>query len=217
MGVTEAVLALLEVGPRHGYGLKLAFEEATGGAWELNVGQVYSALQRLERDGLVALDGEEDGRKRYELTAGGRERLEQWLLRDPVGHAPTERDELSMKVLLARATAAADVRAVLGAQRDATMQALQGLTRDKAATGADGALEHLVHLDRRILHCRAELDWIDLVEQRLDDREPDNPHPDGRPPPDGSAIERTTTDQRPDAAPMTAERSDGVRTMGEDR
>ncbi len=217
MGVTEGVLALLDAGPRHGYGLKLAFEEATGGAWELNVGQVYSALQRLERDGLVALDGEEDGRKRYELTADGRERLEHWLLRDPVGHASTERDELSMKVLLARATSAADVRAVLGAQRDATMAALQGLTREKATTGADGALEHLVHLDRRILHCRAELDWIDLVEQRLDDREPATSPPNSRPTTGRAVTTATADDQRPDAEPTTAARSDGGRPLGADR
>ncbi len=173
MGVPEGILALLDAGPRHGYGLKLAFEAATGGGWSLNVGQVYGALQRLERDGLVAFDGEEDGRKSYAMTERGRKRLEQWLLDEPVRRDGTGRDELAMKVLLSRATEAADVRRVLARQRDATMSTLQGLTRQKASEEHGGSLEQLVHLDRRILHCRAELDWLDLVEQRLDDRADD--------------------------------------------
>ena len=40
----------------HGYQLRVAFEESTGGTWPLNIGQVYSTLSRLERDGLVRRD-----------------------------------------------------------------------------------------------------------------------------------------------------------------
>lgn len=169
MGVTEAVLALLDAGPAHGYALKGAFEAATGGAWELNVGQIYNALQRLERDGAVQRDGEEEGRKRYRLTEDGRARLHRWLVEEPVSHALSSRDELTMKLLVAERTAAHGARDVLAAQRDTTMAVLQAHTRRKAALGA-ARWEELVQLDRLILHCRAELDWLDLVEQRLDDR-----------------------------------------------
>lgn len=171
MGVSEGVLALLEAGPQHGYALKLAFEEATGGAWELNVGQVYGVLQRLARDRLVALDGEEQGRKRYRLTDEGRARLRRWLVEEPVEHTVATRDELAMKVLLARRTAAADAREVIAAQRAATMAALQAHTHRKAQAGDDAPLEAVVHLDRLILHGRAELDWLDLVEERLAHRD----------------------------------------------
>ena len=53
MSVRYGLLALLDAGPRHGYNLKTAFERRTGGSWALNIGQVYTTIQRLERDALV--------------------------------------------------------------------------------------------------------------------------------------------------------------------
>lgn len=167
MGVREGVLALLDGGPAHGYRLKLEFEAATGGAWELNVGQVYGALQKLEADDLVALDGVEAGRKRYRITDAGRDVLRRWLVAEPVPRTLAARDELSMKVLLAGRTGVADALAVIAAQRDATMAVLQGHTRDKAEAAPDAPPARLIHLDRLILHGRAELDWLELTEQRL--------------------------------------------------
>ncbi len=54
MSVKQALLALLEQEPMYGYQLRTEFEASTGATWPLNVGQVYSTLSRLERDGLVA-------------------------------------------------------------------------------------------------------------------------------------------------------------------
>ena len=53
MSVKQALLALLEQEPMYGYQLRTEFEARTGSAWPLNVGQVYTTLTRLERDGLV--------------------------------------------------------------------------------------------------------------------------------------------------------------------
>ena len=53
MTVRSAILQLLDEGDRHGYQLKVDFEARTGGIWPLNVGQVYTTLDRLLRDGLV--------------------------------------------------------------------------------------------------------------------------------------------------------------------
>ena len=47
------LMALLAERPRHGYELKRAFEELTGGTWLLNIGQIYVTLSRLEDDGLI--------------------------------------------------------------------------------------------------------------------------------------------------------------------
>ncbi len=170
MGIREGVLALLDRGPRHGYALKLEFEAATGGAWELNVGQVYTALQKLEADDMVVFDGEDDGRKRYRITDTGRTRLREWLDDEPVRHRLATRDELSMKVLLAAQTEVSGPRRVIAMQRSTTMAVLQRHTADKASLGVDAPIKRLVHVDRLILHCRAELDWLDLVERRLDER-----------------------------------------------
>ena len=99
MAVREGLLALLDDGRRHGYQLKTDFEQATGGVWPLNVGQVYTTLERLERDGLVAV-AEDNGQKSYELTADGREELGAWWTAVPVDDPPP-RDELMLKVLMA--------------------------------------------------------------------------------------------------------------------
>lgn len=172
MSIKHGLLALLARGPAHGYQLKADFEEATGGAWTLNVGQVYTTLQRHERDGLATL-AEDDGERRvYALTADGREALRAWLA-EPVPRTLEDRDEVAMKVLLA-AHAAGDARAVVDRQRAATTARIAHHTRLKAevlaaAAGAPPPLATVVHLDRLILQCRAELDWLDLVERRLED------------------------------------------------
>lgn len=168
MGVREGLLALLDGEPTHGYQLRAALEEAVGSLWSVNIGQVYSTLQRLERDELVAPEGDEPddaGRFPYGLTGAGRDEVVSWLStaeprRDDV------RDELVLKVLLARRTGLVDPLQVVDTQRDATMRALQDFTRRRAALRPD-ELERLLALDRLALEARAELDWLDLVEERL--------------------------------------------------
>ena len=53
MSVRLGLLALLGDRPMHGYQLRQEFEARTGGTWPLNIGQVYTTLARLVRDGLV--------------------------------------------------------------------------------------------------------------------------------------------------------------------
>ena len=56
MSVRHALLAFLSEGPKYGLQLRQEFEESTGQVWPLNVGQVYTTLQRLERDELIESD-----------------------------------------------------------------------------------------------------------------------------------------------------------------
>lgn len=166
MGIREGLLVLLGRGPQHGYQLKLDFESATGSAWSLNVGQVYSTLQRLERDELVTVESEdEDGRIAYRLTLAGRDEAHAWLATPVAGRIST-RDELSMKLLLAIASGAGDPQAIIDAQRQSTMVDLQDYTalRDEA-DAAD--LAWPLHLDRLALASEAQLRWLDRVERRL--------------------------------------------------
>ena len=95
MSIKHGLLALLERGPSHGYQLRADFDAATGAAWPLNVGQVYTTLDRLERDGLVAQDGDPDaeGRIAYRITDDGRRELTSWF-RSPVSAKSAPRDEL---------------------------------------------------------------------------------------------------------------------------
>ena len=166
MGIREGLLLLLAEEPKHGYRLKTEFEAATGQAWPLNIGQVYTTLGRLERDGLVLLDATDpEGRKIYRITKAGRAEMHEWL-GQAVDRKLSARDELSMKILLAVASEHTDPIVVVGVQRAATMTALQDLHRLKQDTDpAD--LAWLLHLDRMILQSESELRWLDMVEDRL--------------------------------------------------
>lgn len=159
--------------PKHGYQLKAEFDEATGSAWPLNVGQVYTTLQRLERDGFVEAAGEadDDGRLPFTITDSGRGELADWF-HTPVAAALTSRDEVSMKVMLAIATGQAPTLDVVAGQRVAAMATLQSLTKMKADGSRPGgehgdSLAWRLHLDRMVLLVEAELKWLDLAEQRL--------------------------------------------------
>ena len=85
MSVRHALLGLLSEGPKYGHQLRQEFEARTGDVWALNVGQVYTTLQRLERDGLVESDDEApDGpQKAFRITAEGRDELGHWLRTPP--------------------------------------------------------------------------------------------------------------------------------------
>jgi DNA-binding PadR family transcriptional regulator len=117
VSVPLALLALLSEGPKYGLRLQNEFESRTGEVWPLNVGQVYTTLQRLERDGLVASEGDgERSRKRYAITTAGSEELAGWL-RTPPELVPPPRDELVIKVLVALQIPGIDVREILQAHR----------------------------------------------------------------------------------------------------
>src|SRR3954469_24112399 len=102
MSVRHALLAILSEGPKYGLQLRQEFEARTGEVWPLNIGQVYTTLQRLERDGLVESDGAgDDGPQRnFRITSDGEEELSDWLRSPPDLSAPP-RDELVIKILVA--------------------------------------------------------------------------------------------------------------------
>ena len=165
MAVREGLLALLASGPRHGYQLKVDFEAATGGAWTLNVGQVYSTLERLQRDGLVLID-EADGQKHYSLTASGREELAGWFEELPLEAAPP-RDELLLKVLLAIDTGRDHALEVLTRHRTALTGLLQQRRRATRARASGPSLAEVLAADALAVRVEADLRWLDLCESRL--------------------------------------------------
>ena len=136
MSVRHAMLALLSEGPKYGLQLREEFEARTGEVWPLNVGQVYTTLQRLERDGLVESDGdgEEGPQKGFRITAEGEQELAGWL-RTPPDLSSPPRDELVMKVLVALRVPGADVHEVIQAHRRYLVELMQQWTRIKEDGG----------------------------------------------------------------------------------
>ncbi|MER7764819.1 PadR family transcriptional regulator [Streptomyces sp. NPDC097619] len=176
MSIRHGLLALLERGPRYGSQLRTEFENRTGSTWPLNVGQVYTTLSRLERDGLVAPDGTDTaGHTLYAITEAGRAELLSWYER-PVDRSNPPRDELAIKLAMAVGAPGVDIRAVIQAQRAATIRAMQDYTRLKAralaAIESGQARERddvawLLVLEQLIFQTEAEARWLDHSETRL--------------------------------------------------
>ena len=188
VSMKHGILALLEGGPSHGYQLKHDFESRTGGAWLINVGQVYTTLQRLERDGLVAPLDDDEGQDRrvFGITDEGRSVLAEWFA-EPTMPSTPPRDELAIKVLLAIAAEHVDVTAVLQRQRTATLEQMQEYARAKRAADPERELPWLLLLDALTLKAEAEIRWLDVCDARLRQRPrqplPDLASPAGGPPP----------------------------------
>ncbi|WP_214104615.1 PadR family transcriptional regulator [Acrocarpospora catenulata] len=163
MSIRHGLLALLSQGARYGYQLRTEFEASTGATWPLNIGQVYTTLSRMERDGLVA-PGEQDdqGRVVYAITEQGRSELARWFS-TPIAQADRPRDELVIKLAMAVIAPDVDAAAMIQAQRSATMRTLQQLT--KAKRGA-GVAQRLVY-DSMIFQAEAEQRWLDHCESVL--------------------------------------------------
>jgi DNA-binding PadR family transcriptional regulator len=163
MSVATAFLALLGEEPMNGNQLKGAFEARTASTWPLNVGQAYTTVQRLERDGLVQ-SAHDDGV--FELTASGRAIVGQWWT-NPVGRVRPARDELAIKLTLAVTVRGVDVAAVVRAQRVESMRTLHEYTRLKATSDSTADIAWRLLLDSMIFHAEAEMRWLDHVESTV--------------------------------------------------
>ena len=166
MSVKHSLLAGLVGGERYGYQLRAEFEERTGATWPLNIGQVYTTLSRLERDGLVEAAGQDpQGHVFYRITEAGREELLEWFAR-PVARAERPRDELAVKLALAVTVEGVDVAGIVHAQRKHALAAMQDYTRVKTRLTPDELAADLV-VESMIFQCEAEIRWLDHVEAKV--------------------------------------------------
>ena len=191
MSIRQAMLAILEQGPVYGYQLRAEFEQRTGETWPLNIGQVYTTLTRLERDGLVeVIEAEAEARSEvagrggvgeslgsdrthvsYRATEAGRSEVSEWFAA-PVPRSQPPRDELAIKLAIAVTLPGVDVGTIIQRQRSATIGALQDYTRLKrsgrAAAPQDPAdLAWSLVLDSLVFDAEAEVRWLDHCEARL--------------------------------------------------
>jgi DNA-binding PadR family transcriptional regulator len=167
MSVRHALLAILSEGPKYGLQLRHEFEARTGEVWPLNVGQVYTTLQRLERDGLVeSEDEDEDGpQKGFRITSEGQAELDHWL-RTPPDLSMPPRDELTMKVLVALQVPGVDVREVIQVHRRYVVEVMQQWTRMKEDE-ADFDLNFALVVDSELFRLDAVVRWLDAADGRM--------------------------------------------------
>jgi DNA-binding PadR family transcriptional regulator len=167
MSVRHALLALLSEGPKYGLRLREEFEERTGEVWPLNIGQVYTTLQRLERDGLVESDGDgqDSPQKRFRITDDGETELTSWL-RTPPDMSSPPRDELVIKVLVALRVPGIDVREVIQAHRRYLVELMQQWTRIKEEQ-ADHDLALGLAVDAELYRLDAVVRWLDAADGRI--------------------------------------------------
>ncbi len=183
MSVRMGLLALLAEGPCHGYQLKASFEARTGGVWTVNVGQIYTTLDRLHADHLVEpLDADRatevggSGRDRHpwRITTAGKDALEEWFDDAHLDTAPP-RDELLVKVLLAFARSPNEALGVIDRQRTELFRVAQAHRRERTRTGrrardSAGSDETLPHLAAELMgeavaaRHEADLRWLDHCE-----------------------------------------------------
>lgn len=167
MSVRHALLALLTEGPKYGLQLREEFVARTGEVWPLNVGQVYTTLQRLERDGLVESDDTADAgpQKGFRITPEGEHELAGWL-RTPPDLTSPPRDELVIKVLVALRVPGIDVHEVIQVHRRYVVELMQQWTRLKDDE-AEFDLGLALVVDAELFRLDSVIRWLDAADGRL--------------------------------------------------
>lgn len=165
MSVRHALLALLSEGPKYGLQLRQEFESRTGEVWPLNVGQVYTTLHRLGRDGFVESEGSGGPQNIFSITSAGADELAEWL-RTPPSVVPPPRDELVIKVLVAISVPGVDVPELLQVHRRHLVEAMQEYTHVKGEM-ADGDVELGLVVDSELFRIEAIVRWLDAADARL--------------------------------------------------
>jgi len=165
MTVRQGLLAVLTSGPQHGYQIKTNFESTTGGIWKLNVGQVYTTLDRLERDGMVEVDTANET-KIYSLTTSGENELARWWQPGEVNETPP-RDELMLKVFSALAQGPEHALKVVTSHRAALTSLLQYRRSQMRSEDSSTNLAHRLLNDALLLRAESDLRWLDTCESRI--------------------------------------------------
>ncbi|WP_329128529.1 PadR family transcriptional regulator [Streptomyces sp. NBC_01476] len=165
-----ALLALLAKGPAHGYELKQALEARLGAAYpQLNIGQIYVTLTRLEKAGLIrGQDVEQAGRpnkRTYELTPAGHEAVSAWM--EEPSEEPRVRDEFFMKLAFARDSGMADPVGLINKQRRHYLNLMRAMSRLAGVDEPGNPFPRLL-VEGAVLHLQADLDWLEKCQEELE-------------------------------------------------
>jgi DNA-binding PadR family transcriptional regulator len=166
MQATYALLGIANGGPSYGYEMKKRYDALFANGKPLAFGQVYATLSRLVRDQKMQVEKTEEQsggpeRKRYVITAAGRQDLERWLAL-PEGTSTRSQSVFFTKVVTSILIDASPQQ-YLDVQRAAHIQRMRELT-DKRRKGD---IAEMLRADYELFHLEADLRWIDLTVDRL--------------------------------------------------
>src|SRR5215469_18843051 len=166
-----AILGLLAEEPLHGYEVKGRFERMLGGTWEVNIGQVYTTLQRLERDGLIEASGGRGDRNKlaYRATGAGHDAFLEWLAH-PDDEPQQLRESIYVKLLLALRQRDGVALALLSRQHRLHLQRLRDLAVLEEQAVRDGRDDLVLLFRGAALHTEADLKWVESCRDALAQR-----------------------------------------------
>lgn len=169
MAIKQGILTILSLGESHGYQIRSELASRAGQAWDLNLGQIYQTLSRLERDGLIEQTNVDGSRQMYRITEKGLVENQEWL-GSPTTRGVEDRDELIFKFCLAVTIPGVNVTELLDSQRNANLHSLQILTKAKSEIDENDPkeLSWLLALDHQIFSIESELRWLDHVRHLLE-------------------------------------------------
>ena len=161
----EALLGILSMGPMTGYEIKQRIEQTIGNFWSESFGQIYPALLKLTKAGLISAEETgKAGRKVYSLTEDGRVRLQEWLTVMPVSQP--RRNERLLKLFFGANGNLEDTREQVLATREkyfqdlVRFQAMEPEIRSRRA-GNPGLPFWMMALRYGEAEARAVVEWAD--------------------------------------------------------
>ena len=174
MSVKYAMLGILAEKNLHGYELKSSFDEKVGEFWSLNYGQIYTTLDRLEKEDLVTHDlqtqDRRPDRKIYSITRKGREELDEWLT-TPVNKVRALRDEFFIKLVFMDKNAPGSILELIEKQKALYLKQMNRLTQQKLrlkkkSEGTDTLITELL-MDAGLFHAEADIKWLTLCASKI--------------------------------------------------
>jgi len=174
MSVKYAMLGILAEKDLHGYELKTSFDEKVGEFWSLNYGQIYTTLDRLEKDDLVTYDRQTQDRrpdrKIYSITRKGRKELDEWLSA-PVNRVRALRDEFFIKLVFMAKNNPTPVLDLIEKQKALYLKQMNRLTHQKVELKkkhkVPDALTTELLMDAGLFHAEADIKWLTLCESKI--------------------------------------------------
>jgi len=161
VSVRSSLLAILTMGPAYGFQLHGELAIRTAGRRSVNVGQIYSTLERLVSQGAVEAAGStSDGLPLYRLTGDGHTEALAWL-QDTDSASGSEWNDMLDRVLIASSLPHIDLAPILAGYRAAWLVRLDRVGAPGSAIGDTG--QGRLGRAAQDLQAGAALAWLDTV------------------------------------------------------